>query len=248
MNNHKTAAGTFQLMLGDCIEQLLAIENESVDLVLTDPPYNLGLFMKNRATNLARMRENYFGAAGWDNATADEWSDLMGRFFKELTRILKPGASVVIFMAVLKVETVVGLAEKHGFYYKTTGTWHKTNPMPRNMNLQFVNSTESWIYFTYKARTGTFNNNGRVFHDFLESSVTPKSEKKFGKHPTQKPTSVLTHFIEVLSNEGETVIDPFMGSGSTGVSAVALNRDFIGIELDPTYFEIANQRICEVRE
>lgn len=82
----------------------------------------------------------------------------------------------------------------------------------------------------------------------MESSVTPKSEKKFGKHPTQKPTSVLTHFIEVLSNEGETVIDPFMGSGSTGVSAVALNRDFIGIELDPTYFEIANQRICEVRE
>lgn len=245
MQEHQSTSSNHRLLLGDCIEQLENISGGTIDLVLTDPPYNLGLFMKNRATNLARMRENYFGAAGWDNASGAEWSVLMDAFFEKLVASLKPGASVVIFMAVIKVETVVSLAEKHGLYYKTTGTWHKTNPMPRNMNLQFVNSTETWIYFTYKARTGTFNNDRRVLHDYIESSVTPSSEKKFGKHPTQKPTSILNHFVQVLSNEGERVLDPFMGSGSTGVSAVSNNREFVGIELDQMYFEIATKRIEE---
>lgn len=235
-----------QLMLGDCIEQMSNVPHNSIDLVLTDPPYNLGLFMKNRATNLAKMRKNYFGAAGWDNASGEEWAILMDNFFEALVRTLKPRASVVIFMAVLKVESIVALAEKHGLYYKTTGTWHKTNPMPRNMNLQFVNSTETWIYFTYQSRTGTFNNDGRALHDYVESSVTPKAEKRHGKHPTQKPTSILKHFIGILSDKGDQVLDPFMGSGSTGVAAVSLDRRFIGIELDKEYFEISKKRITEV--
>ena len=67
------------------------------------------------------------------------------------------------------------LAEKYGFYYKTTGIWHKTNPMPRNMNIHFVNSTECWIYFIHNATSGTFNNRGQVLHDYLESSVCPMS-------------------------------------------------------------------------
>lgn len=245
MNSGHMGTHRYRLLLGDCIEQLGNVERRSVDLVLTDPPYNLGLFMKGRATNLVKMRENYFGAAGWDNATSDEWVSLMDSFFAQLADTLKIGANVVIFMSVLKVETVVSLAENHGFYYKTTGTWHKTNPMPRNMNLQFVNSTESWIYFTYKTRTGTFNNDSRALHDYVESSVTPKSEKIHGKHPTQKPLAILNHFVKVLSSSGERVLDPFMGSGSTGVSAVSLRRSFVGIELDSEYFQIARNRIVE---
>ena len=129
-----------------------------------------------------------------------------------------------------------------------TGIWHKSNPMPRNMNLHFVNSTESWIYFTYKTKTGTFNNNGKVLHDFIETSVTSNSEKKYGKHPTQKPEALMEHFVKVLSNENDTILDPFMGSGSVGVSAVKNNRNFIGIELDENYFNIAISRIKEVKK
>lgn len=120
--------------------------------------------------------------------------------------------------------------------------------MPRNMNLHFVNSTESWIYFTYKTKTGTFNNNGKVLHDFIETSVTSNSEKKYGKHPTQKPEALMEHFVKVLSNENDTILDPFMGSGSVGVSAVKNNRNFIGIELDENYFNIAISRIKEVKK
>ena len=131
-------------------------------------------------------------------------------------------------------------------YYKTTGIWHKTNPMPRNMNLHFINSNECWIYFTNKTKTGTFNNNGKAIHDFFESSVTPSSEKKYGKHPTQKPESLIESFVKILSNRNDTVLDCFMGSGTTGVVSKRLGRNFVGIELNEEYFNIAKQRINDV--
>jgi len=192
------------------------------------------------------MRENYFGAAGWDDLDFCDWQTAMNAFFAESARLLKKGGSMVVFMSIIKVETIVKIAESHGFYYKTTGIWHKQNPMPRNMNLHFVNSTEAWIYFVYKQRTGVFNNGGKLLHDFIEMPVTSAKERKHGKHPTQKPEKLMSHFVEILTNAGETVLDPFMGSGSTGVAAARLGRNFIGVELNEKYFNIAKNRIAEV--
>lgn len=224
---------------GNCIEILRNIEDNSIDLVLTDPPYNLGKFMKDRQTNLKKMRSNFFGSAGWDDLEYPEWVEHMEDFFKEASRVLSYGGSMIIFMAIIKVETIICLAQKYGLYYKTTGIWHKLNPMPRNMNLHYVNSTEAWIYFTYGTRTGKFNNKGKVIHDFKETSLTPSNEKKHGKHPTQKPLQLMEHFIEILSDEGDVILDPFMGSGSSGVAAKKLNRNFIGIELSEDYFMVS---------
>lgn len=227
----------------DCIQAMTRIADHSINLILTDPPYNLGNFMISRDTNLKKMRDNFFGAAGWDNLKYDEWAKAMDGFFEQAARVMEKGGSMIVFMAAIKVETTISLAEKYGFYYKTTGIWHKLNPMPRNMNLHFVNSTETWIYFTYKTRTGTFNNNGAVLHDFIETAVTPASERKYGKHPTQKPEILMRHFVEVLSNDGDWVLDPFMGSGTSGVVAKRTGRNFIGIELDENYFDMAKKRI-----
>ena len=220
-----------------------AMEPRSIDLILTDPPYNLGKFMKERATNLKRMRSNYFGAAGWDDLDFDEWTLSMDKFFEEASKVIRVGGSMIVFMAIIKVETIIQLATKHGFYYKTTGIWHKTNPMPRNMNLHFINSTEAWVYFTYKNRTGTFNNNGKAIHDFFETSVTPAGERTFGRHPTQKPVMLLSQMVQLLSNEGDTVFDPFMGSGSTGVAALMNKRNFIGSEINEEYCETSRARM-----
>lgn len=230
----------------NCMDAMKKIDENSIDLVLTDPPYNLGLFMKNRATNLKAMRSNYFGAAGWDNLDFEEWKSSMNDMFEQLSRIVKEGGSLIVFMSIIKVETIIQLAESHGFYYKTTGIWHKKNPMPRNMNLHFINSTEAWIYFIYKKRTGTFNNNGKAIHDFFETSVTPKGERKYGKHPTQKPVQLMEKFVKILSNEHDTVFDPFMGSGSSGVAALLNNRKFIGADTNPEYCEIAEKRLQQV--
>lgn len=227
---------------GDSLELIRTIEEDSIDLILTDPPYNLGLFMSNRQTNLSKMRENFFGASGWDDLEYSEWIEKMDVFFEESYRVLRDGGSIIVFMSILKIESLVAIAEKHGFYYKTTGIWHKTNPMPRNMNLHFVNSNECWIYMIKNKRTGTFNNESMEL-DFIETSVTTMKEKKFGKHPTQKPVKLMEHFVKLLTNEGETVLDPFLGSGTSGVASKKLNRNFIGIEIDEAYYRMAIERI-----
>lgn len=230
----------------DCISAMSSMEPNSVDLILTDPPYNLGKFMKARATNLKQMRSNFFGAAGWDDLDFEEWEASMDHFFEDAARVIKVGGSMIVFMSIIKVETIIKLATKHGFYYKTTGIWHKQNPMPRNMNLHFINSTEAWIYFVYKKHTGTFNNNGKAVHDFFETPVAPAGERRFGKHPTQKPVALLEKMVLLLTNEGDTVFDPFLGSGSTGVAAIANNRVFIGSEINADYCEICKARLESV--
>lgn len=230
----------------DCMQVLHDMTSDSVDLILTDPPYNLGLFMKQRATNLKAMRPNFFGAAGWDDLEFESWKESMDALFAECARVSREGASMIVFMSIIKVETIIQLATKHGFYYKTTGIWHKLNPMPRNMNLHFINSTETWIYFVYKKHTGTFNNGGKAVHDFFETSVTPSGEKKYGKHPTQKPVALLENFVTLLSNEGDVVFDPFMGAGSSGVAALLHGRKFIGSELSTDYCEISERRLAEI--
>lgn len=227
----------------DCLTLMKKIDDDSIDLILTDPPYNLGLFAKSRAANLQNMRENFFVAAGWDDMDFDAWKDSMNTFFEQAARVSKKGASMIMFMSILKIETIIEIAQKHGFYYKTTGIWHKTNPMPRNMNLHFINSTEPWLYFVYGAKTGCFNNEGKALHDYIETSITPKREKIHGAHPTQKPLELIKYFINVLSNEGDTVLDPFMGSGTTAEAAQLLNRHFIGSEIDENYFKIVENRV-----
>lgn len=228
---------------GNCVDYLKFIETDTVDLILTDPPYNLGNFMHKRNTNLVKMRENQFAYAGWDNLSQEDWEKEMEVFFKESSRVLKKDGALLLFMSLIKIETIIKIASKYKFYYKTTGIWHKTNPMPRNMNIHFVNSTEAWVYFINNGTSGTFNNNGKMVHDFIETSLTSAKEKKFGKHPTQKPTKVISHFIKHLSNKNDVVLDPFMGSGTTGVCARKMDRKFIGIDLDKEYYELSKTRM-----
>ena len=224
---------------GDCLKLIKRLPDKSVDLILTDPPYNLGRFMHKRGTNIKGMRDNHFAYSGWDDMEYAQWSRVMKRFMKECARILKSKGALVMFMSIMKVETIIKFAIDAGLYYKTTGIWHKTNPMPRNMNLHFINSIEPWLYFINDGHTGTFNNSGKSIHDFIETSTISASEHKLGEHPTQKPKFLLQHFIEILSNEGDVVLDPFMGSGSTGVVCEQLNRHFIGFELNREYYDIA---------
>ena len=236
------------LLNGDCLDEMKNIKTSSVDLILTDPPFNLGLFMKQRGTNLPKLRKNHFTGTDWDNLDNSDWEILMEKFIKQSQRVLKKGGAIIIFSSILKVETIVRLCQENNFYYKTTGIWHKTNPLPRNMNLHFVNSTESWIYCILDKKTGKFNNKGNLIHDHYESSNISTKEKKLGSHPTQKPIELMEHFVSLLTNKGNIVLDPFMGSGSTGVAAKNLDRKFIGIELEKSYFDLAKNRINSINK
>ena len=96
-----------RLYNSDCIEAMKKnIKDHTIDLIVTDPPYNLGNFMKNRDTNLSKMRDNFFGSAGWDDMEFEEWEKSMDAFFKSSARVMKKGGTMIVFMAIIKVETI----------------------------------------------------------------------------------------------------------------------------------------------
>ena len=96
-----------ELISGDALSQIKKLDENSVNLILTDPPYNLGLFMKSRSTNLSALRENHFSGKGWDHLPEHEWSKQMEVLFEELSRVLKDGGSLIMFMAIIKLETII---------------------------------------------------------------------------------------------------------------------------------------------
>lgn len=151
---------------------------------------------------------------------------------------------MIVFTSVEETQTIRTAAEQAGFYYKTTGVWHKTNPIPVNYNLHYISSIELWQYYTFQTRTGTFNNPAHhAVHNYVECALPTPAEREQGKHPTQKPVELMSWFIRMLTNENDMVCDPFMGAGSTGVAALDCKRRYVGIEKDPAYFRIAEQRL-----
>lgn len=219
------------LMQGDCLELLKNIPDGSVDLILTDPPYNLA-----KANNFRTM-----GRTGIDFGEWDKGFDLFS-YIDGLSRVCTKDANVVIFNSWKNIGEIAKYAESKGFVIKDMLRWEKSNPMPRNRDRRFVIDYEVAIWLTMPKAKWVFNRQNETYdRPCFKGSLTPSSEKT--EHTTQKPVWLMESIIKTLSNESQTVLDMFMGSGSTGVAAKNLNRSFIGIELDEKYFEIAKERI-----
>ena len=120
----------------------------------------------------------------------------------------------------------------------------KSNPMPRNRDRRFIVDYEIAIWAVKKGEKWTFNRLSDTYErPLIKTKVTPKSEKIGKGHPTQKNIETMEWIIHRLTNEKDLILDPFMGSGTTGVAAITNNRNFIGIELDNNYFEMSKERI-----
>lgn len=154
-------------------------------------------------------------------------------WFPEIYRVLKDGSHCYVMTNVLNLEHYLTLARQTGFKLHNLLIWEKNNCTP---NRWYMKNCE-YILFLRKGKAKRINNVGsKTVHQF--SNITGNKQ-----HPTEKPVDLMEYYISNSSNEGNIVFDPFMGSGSTGVAAKNLNRDFIGIELDKNYFEIAQSRI-----
>lgn len=227
------------LMKGDCLERMKEIPDESVDIVLTDPPYEI-----SKPSNFHTMEDRKNGRTGtnfgaWDyDFSNDGWIRLCAKK-------LKKGGSLIGFNDFRKATTINNLAVENGLVYKDTLIWHKTNAMPRNRDRRFITNVEMMQLFVKPKAKWTFNRQ----HDSYESSVLSFASESGGGytryHPTQKPIKLITYLLNICSNKGDVLLDPFMGSGTTGVACKNLNRKFIGIELDQDYFNIAKKRIEE---
>ncbi len=226
------------ILRGDSRDVIKRIPDNSVDFILTDPPYNLGQHSTGNIPLPGRTAMNN-DVAKWDmiDFNPEEWAD-------EFIRILKPTGNLFIFTSYNQLGRWYNCLD-HKFDTSNFMIWHKTNPAPKIFKAGFLNSCEMIFTCWNKKHTWNFISQAEM-HNFIESAICMKPERLSNpKHPTQKPVAILKKMIEIASNENDIIFDPFMGVGSTGVAALALNRRFIGIEIDDIYFEAAKKRIEE---
>ena len=215
------------LHLGDCLEVMKQIPDKSIDLVLTDPPYNIA-----RENNFSTM-----GRAGIDFGEWDKGFDLFS-YIDQVSRVLNKDGSFVVFNAWRNLGAIADYAEKQGFETKDMIRLEKSNPMPRNRDRRYITDYECAIWFVKEKAKWTFN---RQDDKYQRPKFVACIES--GLHPTQKNLSLMENLVKIHSNENNVVLDPFMGSGTTGLACKNLNRHFIGIEQNANYFEIAKGRI-----
>ena len=228
------------LINDDCFNSLKEIPDNSVDLILTDPPYNIAKYSTGNLKFDWRSDINN-DLAEWDLEELHP-QDLVGEF----KRILSPKGNIFIFCSY----NIIG--EYHKAFDPVFDTfqfmvWHKTNPVPNFRKSSFLNSCELIVGCWDKGHTWNFTTQ-KDMHNFVESGICMGKERvkdANGKnlHPTQKPVSILSRIIKIASNEGDTVLDCFSGVGSTGEAALKLNRKFIGIEIDKEYMNAAYLRL-----
>ena len=224
-----------ELLKGDCIERMKDIPNESVDCIITDPPYNI-----SKKNNFGTM-ERYNKYKGMDFGEWDKNFDLTG-WIKCASDKMKYPSSIIVFSSWQNLKLISDEMEKNNISVKRILVIKKTNPMPVNRDRLFVNSFEFMIWGT-KGKKWTFNRSGVYETGFFECKNNGET-----KHPTEKQIKTIKELLEIVSNEGDIILDCFMGSGTTGVACKNLNRNFIGMELDEKYFNIATKRINDALE
>ena len=238
---------TITLKQGDCLELMKELDDESVDLVITDPPYNISKENDNRDRSKAdspvmrRKSPLRFDFGEWDNRTREEFLKFTTNWLKESCRVLKDGGTIISFFNKEDISYLGWEGKKLGIRTRVIFTWCKSNPVPSFRKVNYLSATGS-----KGTKAWTFN--FKMQKEMKNYMVTPNgSAYKQTEHPTEKPEELIKHFIEIHTNKSDTILDPFMGSGTTGVACVQLNRNFIGYEISPDYFKIAEKRINEAK-
>ena len=249
---------------GDCIELMKDIPDNSIDLVVTDCPYKIiagGVTIeprKDEVSGVLRKRAISDGTNCSNKWIKKDPEDMpcavrKGKMFKcndisfyawlpEVFRVLKNGSHCYIMINGRNLKDLQTAAEhaaeKGGFKFVNLLVWRKNNKTPNKYYMQQL----EFVLLLRKGRARNINNMGTSNCLDIPNIIGKK------KHPTEKPVDLMKIFIENSSNEGDVVLDPFMGCGSTGVACVNTGRNFIGIELDKQYFDIAEKRIKEIGE
>lgn len=244
-----------KLYLSDSFKQLKKIDEKTVDMIFADPPY----FLSSGGISCHSGKQVTVNKGNWDaTLTIDERIKYNRKWLKECRRILKDNGTIWISGTFHNIYSVGVALELEGYSIINNIIWQKPNPAPNLACRCFTNSTETILWARKqltKNKKGkhTFNyslmkekNNGKQMKDVWLINLPKKYEKKYGHHVAQKPEALLERIILASTNEGDLILDPFLGSGTTGVCALKLNRKFIGIEKDENFIEIAKKRIQDV--
>ncbi len=220
----------------DCLEGLKQMPDNCIDIVVCDPPYiaSSAKSKKGKTTgvlkNSAYMKEIDPLCDGFDLAILDE-----------CMRVLK-NANIFLFCSKAQIPTYVEYFNKFGLNMRLL-TWHKTNSIP-TCNGKYLSDSE-YIFYAYDDEVAEKHH---LSTDHFISTRVHSNRKSALYHPTIKPLDIIRTLIESASNEGDAVLDPFMGSGTTAVGCIETGRNFCGYELAPKYFDVANTRISMALE
>ena len=234
---------------GDCLEILQSIPESSIDLIFADPPY----FLSNGgiACHAGKMVSVHKG--DWDKSKGPDANHAFNKsWLAACQRVLKPNGSIWVSGTAHVIHSVGFAMQQVGFKLLNDISWVKPNPPPNLSCRYFTHATETIIWaaknsksrhtFHYKLMKET--NRGKQMKSVWEIRPPESWEKKFGKHPTQKPVALLERILLASSNEGDLVLDPFLGGGTTLVTAFRLRRHAIGCELSLDYVSLSLRRLC----
>ncbi len=252
-----TALQSNRIIIGDCLAELQKLPSESVDLVFADPPYNLQL-----ASELLRPNNTRVDGVDqdWDKFVSfAAYDEFCRAWLSECRRILKPDGAIWVIGSYHNVFRLGAALQDLGFWIQNDIIWRKVNPMPNFRGKRFTNAHETliWASRDQKSRP-TFNYESlKVLNDDIQMRsdwlfpicAGPERLKDDGgrkAHPTQKPEALLGRVLLATTNAGDTVLDPFFGTGTTGAVAKRLGRRWIGIERDTDYAAAALERIDAV--
>ena len=239
---------------GDSLELLKKIPDKSIDLVFADPPYNLQL-----KDTLYRPDQTTVEAVtnDWDKFdTYQAYDEFCLIWLKECKRVLKDGGALWVIGSYHNILRLGTSIQNLGFWILNDIIWHKTNPMPNFRGTRFTNAHETLLWCTTSRKAKyTFNyqnlkelNEGKQMRSDWHIPICAGKERlrednNQRSHPTQKPEALLYRIMVSSTNTGDTVLDPFLGSGTTAVMAKKLQRNFIGFEQDPDYIKLAKKRL-----
>ena len=229
---------------------------ESFDFVFADPPYHLS----NGGFSVQSGKRVAVHKGDWDkSAGLDEDLKFHLEWIEQSQRLLKPNGTIMISGTYHSIYRCGVALEKLGFRILNEIVWFKPNAAPNLAGRNFAAAHETIIWasksktskhtFNYKLMkdyevpTDSLKNPGKQMRDVWVIPSTPKREKLLGGHPTQKPLALLERIIAAVTLPGDTVLDPFCGSGTTGVASVRLGRNFVGIELIPDYVQLSIKRM-----
>lgn len=246
------------ILQGDCIELLKSLPAESVDLVFADPPYNLQLNHELWRPDLTRVEGV---VEDWDQFSDFEaYDEFTRQWLSACRRVLKPRGTLWVIGTYHNIFRVGAVLQNLGFWILNDVIWIKTNPMPNFRGVRFTNAHETLIWAQKERGSSyTFNHQAmKAFNDGLQmrsdwllpicSGKERLRENGEKVHPTQKPESLLYRVILASTNPGDILLDPFFGTGTTGVVAKRLHRSWIGIEKNPHYIEAAWERLNATRQ
>ena len=238
----------FKLIQGDSFKMLKSIEPKSIDMIFADPPY----FLSSDGISCSGGKMVSVNKGDWDKSiNIEEKHKFNRKWIKLCYQVLKDNGTIWISGTMHNIYSIGMALEQEGFKIINNITWKKLNPPPNISCRFFVHSTETilWAKKDIKNVKHKFNyslmrelNNGKQMKDVWESSLTKPSEKKCGQHPTQKPIEILEKIILASTDEKDLILDPFNGSGTTGIVANRLNRRYIGIEKEKEFLDLTIRR------